>query len=229
MEKLTPEERKELARAGAKERWRKAREAATGILVPGENDPKIYSGDEIILSVSNNLPLAKWPGSLEIGISCYVLEDGRRVISRTGATDFLTGGKGGGNLESYTGIQALKDYIPENLPGEMIEFTLPGVVNKTVRGMQAETFLDICTAYVTAWQAGKLESEAQIKIAMKAAMFTAACAKVGLIALIDEATGYQYERPLDGFRRLDVQRRFRLFVLEGILNVPLHDQHLSTR
>jgi hypothetical protein len=59
--------------------------------------------------------------------------------------------------------------------------------------MQAETFLDICTAYVTAWQADKLQSDAQIRIAMKAAIFTAACAKVGLLALIDEATGYARE------------------------------------
>src|SRR5665213_2286816 len=133
----------------------------------------------------------------------------RRVMSRTGATDLLTGGKGGGNLESYTRIRVLKEYIPENLPGEMIEFTLPGVVNKTVMGMQAETFLDICTAYVTAWQAGKLESDAQIKIAMKSAIFTAACAKVGLIALIDEATGYQYERPFDA-----LEFKLKLFLTE---------------
>src|ERR1039457_6915769 len=185
-EKLSPEERREIARKAAKDRWskRKAPEASTS--APGENRVEIYAGDELVINPSSNLPIAKWTGSLGVGISCYVLEDGRRVISRTGATDFLTGGKGGGNLESYTRIQALQGYLPADLPGEMIEFTLPGVVNKAVRGMLAETFLDICTAYVTAWQEDKLKSETQIKIAMKSAIFTAACAKVGLIALIDE-------------------------------------------
>ena len=49
-------------------------------------------------------PVAKWPGELEVAdleIPVYVLDDGRRVLSRTGALNFLTGGKGGGNLESY--------------------------------------------------------------------------------------------------------------------------------
>jgi hypothetical protein len=187
----------------------KEKAQSAGMVEPGGNDLIVHTGDALIAIPSNTLPIAKWPGNLGIGISCYVLEDGRRVISRTGATDFLTGGKGGGNLESYTRIRVLKEYIPENLPGEMIEFTLPGVVNKTVMGMQAETFLDICTAYVTAWQAGKLESDAQIKIAMKSAIFTAACAKVGLIALIDEATGYQYERPFDA-----LEFKLKLFLTE---------------
>jgi len=108
-------------------------------------------------SVPSDLPIAKWPGELQIGISCYVLSDGRRVISRNSATDFLTEKKGGGNLESYTRIQALKKYLPDDLPGQMIEFVLPGVVNKSVKGMEADTFIDICKAYVDAWQAGDLQ------------------------------------------------------------------------
>src|SRR5689334_11026987 len=43
------------------------------------------------------LPVAGWWGDLEIGegkLACYVLNDGRRVISRTGATHVLAGPKG---------------------------------------------------------------------------------------------------------------------------------------
>jgi hypothetical protein len=130
-------------------------------------------------------------------------------VVRTIALMELTDGKGGGNLESYTGVQALQDFMPPNLPGEMVEFALPGVVNKTVRGMEAETFLKVCKAYVSAWQLGRLDSEAQVRIAMKAAMFTSACADIGLIALIDEATGYQYERPIDA-----LEFKLRLFLTE---------------
>ena len=100
------------------------------------------------------LPIAKWAGLLAIGnISVavlHVLDDGRRVISRVGATSILTDGKGGGNLESYIGVGALKNYLPEDLPGQMIEFSIPEVVNKSVAGMSAEMFLDICRAYVSA-------------------------------------------------------------------------------
>ena len=34
----------------------------------------------------------------------------------------------------------------------------------------------------------------QQQLAIRAGMFVSACAKVGLEALIDEASGYQYER-----------------------------------
>jgi hypothetical protein len=157
-------------------------------------------------------PVAQWPGILKIGaveLPVYVLDDGRRVISRTGATDVLTGRKGGGNLESYLGVGALKGYIPEDWFDQMIEFVMPGVRNKTVRGMDADTFLDICRAYVRALDDGALVTDRQIAIATKAGMFLAACAKVGLVALIDEATGYQYERAEDA-----LQFKLRLFLEE---------------
>ena len=213
MEKLTPEQRKEMARAGAMERWRRARARqmamVTGISMPGEKAPSDSEVEVELVNVPNNLPIAKWPGELEVGIACYVLADGRRIISRTGATGFLTDGKGGGNLESFVGVQALRKYVPENLPGMMIDFVLPEVVNKSVKGMEAETFVDICQAYVDGWMAGDLKTDSQIAIANRAAIFLKACAKVGIIALIDEATGFQYERPLDA-----LQFKLKLFLTE---------------
>lgn len=215
MDKLTPEERTDLARRAAVERWRQAKarqiaiSANAGTAVPGETDVTEAQISDALPSVPTDLPLAKWPGELEIGIACYVLSDGRRVISRTGATDFLTSSKGGGNLESYTGVQAISKYLPPDLPGQMVEFVLPGVVNKTVRGLDAETFVEICRAYVTAWQAGDIQTDTQITIAKRAAVFLGSCAKVGLIALIDEATGYQYERPADA-----LALKLRLFLAD---------------
>jgi len=146
------------------------------------------------------LPEAKWMGFLALGVELpvYVLDDGRRVISRTGATGLITDNKGGGNLESYLGVEAMKDHRPAN--AVMIEFSIQGVVNKTVMGFEAETFLEICRAYVSALAAGALKTQRQIEIACKCSMFLAACAKVGLIALIDEATGYQYARADDALQ-----------------------------
>lgn len=149
------------------------------------------------------LPVAKWPGTLSIAdaeLPCYVLSDGRRVISRTGATNVLTCSKGGGNLDSYIGVKALKPYLPKSLPDQLIAFTIPGVVNKTVQGMAAETFLEICRAYSTARDDGASMTDRQLSIAIQANMFLMSCAKVGLIALIDEATGYQYERAHDALQ-----------------------------
>ena len=151
----------------------------------------------------NRLPEAKWFGTLQIGeaeLPCYVLEDGRRVISRTGATSVLAGKKGGGQLEKYVGAGALKEYIPSDLADKMIEFSIEEVKNKTVRGIEAETFIEICQGYVKALGDEALVTESQTEMAWKASAFLAACATVGLIALIDEATGYQYDRTQDALR-----------------------------
>jgi hypothetical protein len=171
-------------------------ELAHADLVPLPDPPEPPATD-------GRLPEARHWGTLTIGgaqLPCYVLDDGRRVVSRNGATGLLTDNKGGGNLESYLRVQALEPYLPEDLSGQMVEFSIQNVVNKTVRGVEAETFLEICQAYVRAHGSDAPLTERQQVIAMKAAMFLAACAKVGLIALIDEATGYQYERMEDALQ-----------------------------
>jgi hypothetical protein len=170
-----------------------------------ENSVALKASDFVVSRAESidfaKLPDAKWMGFLPVGdveFPVYVLDDGRRVISRTGATGLLTNNKGGGNLESYLGVEALKDYRPAMLA--MIEFTIQGVVNKTVLGFEAETFLEICKTYVSALAGGALKTDRQIEIAARCSMFLSACAKVGLIALIDEATGYQYARAEDALQ-----------------------------
>jgi len=176
-------------------------------LTPGDFIPASQIPNEINVP---HIPIARWQGVLSIGkedLPCYVLDDGRRVISRTGATSLLTDRKGGGNLEQYIRVQTLQPYLSPGISDRMIEFIIPEIVNKTVRGLSAEDFLDICKAYVLARDEGALKSESQISIAIKSGMFLSACAKTGLIALIDEATGYQYERAEDA-----LQAKLRLFL-----------------
>jgi len=159
-------------------------------------------------------PIARWQGILPIGeaeLPCYVLDDGRHVVSRTGATSLLTERKGGGNLEQYIQVQALQPYLSVDITERMIEFVMPEIVNKTVKGISADDFLDICKAYVKARDGGALKTESQIRIAIQSGMFLSACAKVGLIALIDEVTGYQYERPVD-----DLTIKLKLYLQEEI-------------
>jgi hypothetical protein len=149
------------------------------------------------------IPEAQYWGMLPIGdaeLPVYVLDNGVRVISRTGAGNILTDRKAGGNIESYLNIEALKKYIPPDLQELTVEFDLKEVVNKRVQGYSAETFLEICRAYIRALSEGALKTEAQREIAIKSSMFLASCAKVGLVALIDEATGYQYDRAADALR-----------------------------
>lgn len=213
MEKLSPEERKELARTAAKKRWAAAKSA--GILTGGEKpeyEPIILDDN---YKKKRDVPQARWRGVLTIGtaeIPCYVLEDSRRVITRSAATDVLSDSKGGGNLEVYLMVEGLKGFVPPGFRDQMIEFEVPEIAaafNTATRGISAESFIEICRGYVAAFDANALTTERQKEIAIKAAMFLAACAKVGLIAMIDEATGYQYVRASDA-----LQLKLRLFLAE---------------
>jgi hypothetical protein len=148
-------------------------------------------------------PQAQWPGALEVAdqeLPCYVLDDGRSVITRTGALNFLTGGRGGGNLESYLRVKALAPFLPHDLEDQFFDITIPQVVNKSVQAMSASAFIDICGAYSRARDQGALESESQAAIAVRASMLLAAFAKTGIEAAIHEATGYQFERAPDALR-----------------------------
>lgn len=188
--KLSKKEKSEIGKKGALARWSKT----VPMVTPGE------------------LPVAEYRGYLGLmglEVPCYVLKDRQRVIGRTSFAETLTGIKGGGSLEKYLGVSALKPFIKLDLVLErMIEFRLPEVegLERQVKGLPADLVIDICRGFVAALDAADRPgtehplTERQREIAAKAAMFLAACAKVGLDALIDEATGYQYERAEDALQ-----------------------------
>jgi P63C domain len=133
-------------------------------------------------------------------IACYVLSDGRRIISRTSALSAIARANDltlGGDLKRY--VKPAAAYLRVDLNEELVEFRLDNVSNKKVAGITAECFLEICRAFVRARDVGKLTPRQQ-QMAVNAGAFLAACANVGLIALIDEATGYQYMRAEDALR-----------------------------
>jgi len=206
-ERLTTAERSEIARQAAEARWGKSK----GKGLPAKRPAKPDAEHAVeVLPAAGILPVAKHKGSLALmgfEIPCYVLDDGRRVIGRTSATEVLSGIKGGGGLERYLEVAALKPFIDLDLILEgFIPFSLPEVegLETNVKGMTTETQVEIWRAFVTAMDAshrpdyeGPKLTDRQTQIAIRASMLLAACAKVGLDALVDEATGYQYERDQD--------------------------------
>lgn len=151
----------------------------------------------------SEMPSARYEGVLNLGaaeVTCYVLSDGQRIISRTSATTALSGIRHGGDLDSYVGAEALRPYLRFTLQDELVQFRLKGVDHKNVYGLTAEKFLEICKAYQGAANDGALKTDRQREIAKQAGSFLAACSYVGLTALIDEATGYQYDRAEDALR-----------------------------
>lgn len=201
---LSPKQRSEIARKAAQARWSSVAEAEAPVVEINESDS---------VDLVPEMPEAKYRGILNVvgaEIPCYVLSNGVRVIGRTSATEFLTGIKGGGALEKYIAVKALEPFIDKRLVLErMVPFRLPEVegLEKAVKGLPADAFVDICQGFVRAMEAnlssgyqGIRLTARQQEMAIKASMFLSACAKVGLDALIDEATGYQFERATDALQ-----------------------------
>jgi hypothetical protein len=177
--------------------------AAAGVAIAASDLVSVASSP-----VVTTLPQAVASADMTVGdeddapsVACYVLSDGRRVLSRTSALAALAGAEDvnlGGDLQRY--VKPAEKHLRLALADELIEFRLDNVSNKKVFGITADCFLEICRAFVRAQDAGDLATERQQQIAKNATAFLAACANVGLIALIDEATGYQYMRAEDALR-----------------------------
>lgn len=212
---LQPEERSDIAKRAAAARWSKPQlEVITEPIDPLDVE---------VIEPSAEMPIARWRGSLNIigmEVPCYVLDNGTKIIGRTSATELLTGIKGGGALEKYIGVKALEPYINKELVLErLIPFRLLEVegLEKAVKGLPADLMIEICQGFVAALQASfdpnseTKMTDRQQQMAVKASIFLSACAKIGLEALIDEATGYQYERAEDA-----LQVKLRAFIADEL-------------
>jgi len=174
--------------------------------------------EEIDFEAALKIPKATHWGELPIGdalLPAYVLETGERVFAIKGVMVGLIEIEGG-PLAEYLMVKKLKPYLPSDLiPDDnsniaaLIEFdTGTKGFARHALGMPVEKFMDLCVAYSTAYEKGEL-TERQQKIAVNANRFLRATAKVGIVALVDEVTGYQYDRPLDA-----LQLKLKLYLEE---------------
>lgn len=203
-ERLSPEARKASASKAASMRWAKTPSA----LANPESDALEPVGAEVMPPS----PFAKFRGQVDLGgnpTDVYVLDTGDRVLSMRGAVKAMTG-QDAGNLVEYLSVQGLKDFIDKDLVlVETRDFFIPGTQFRG-RGITAEQFEAILTAYVRALNAGTLTTDRQREIAVACAILSTAFLRVGIIAQIDEATGYQYVRAEDA-----LQVKLRAFIADG--------------
>jgi hypothetical protein len=164
--------------------------------------------------VRRMLPIAKWMGFIELAnatIDCYVLEDGRRVLSINGAVKALSGLETGhGRLDKYIGVTALRPYIDsQSVMDGLIEFEIPGSNNNfgNARGLSTDDFERIMGAFIDAMAAEATLTQNQMKMAIRCAVLSRGLVRTGLTALVDEATGYQKNRKED-----ELQVRLRAFI-----------------
>ncbi len=120
--------------------------------------------------------------------------------------------------------------------GQAFQFRVPST-QFLANGYEATQLVDICDAYLQAEEQNLLKSN-QRNLAKQAGIILRSCAKVGIIALIDEATGYQQFRAkrelqlkLQAFIADELQEWARMFPdefwlelarLEGIHYSPRH-------
>lgn len=183
MEGTTAKERRTLARKAAAARWSGDIKQATH----GSPDHPLRIGD--------------------IEIPCYVLEDGRRVIVQGGMMAALdmkqgTAGRGSGDrLAKFIATKAVFPYADKELVdviNDPIKFRIGSAL---AYGYEATILADLCDAVLKARESGGLHYQ-QEHIAQRCEILVRAFARVGIIALVDEATGYQVDRAKDSLSRI---------------------------
>ena len=133
----------------------------------------------------------------DIEIPCYVLEDETRVLSQSGmfqslglARRGLVTTKSGAQIPRFAASKAIHPFISKELTAGLsnpIVFTGP---TGSTYGFSAMILADICDAVLLARQAQSLDHQ-QKRLAERCEILLRGFAHVGIIALVDEATGYQ--------------------------------------
>lgn len=204
--KLSPERRADIARQAAAKRWQ-------------DNPGKTIGPVRVLESFKSKIEVA---GAT---IPCAVVmgpNGVQRVLSETGLTNAVLGDRSGASkrlknagalLPIFLAPRQLKPFISNEMmegPLQPIDY-LDG--NRIVRGYDASILAAVCNVWLKAREAGALQ-EQQLDKAMKAEILTRALAETGIIALVDEATGYQSARPqnaLQSYLELVIQRELAVW------------------
>lgn len=157
-----------------------------------EGNPESASQPLEVIAGAPDRPLAIG----EIEIPCYVLEDETRVLSQRG----ITAGMGlnpeaGFRMPSLMSSKGVSKFVSSELGPALnnpILFKNP-VGGGNAYGYPATLLPDICGAVLEARRAGTLAS-IHNEIADRCELLVRGIARVGIIALVDEATGYQEMR-----------------------------------
>lgn len=167
--------------------------------------------------MSDKILRATHDGIIQIGeesIKCSVLEDGSRVINYTSFSNAMgrsgrePGGKGPSQpgLPSFISANNLRPFVSEKL-----EKLAEPIIYKPLKpmsgnrgkayGYRAELLPEVCNAILSAQDEGVLLASQQ-HIAKKCNILIRGLAVVGIVALIDEATGYQKDRERQALQKI---------------------------
>jgi len=197
---LSPEERSELARLAVRARWEKA-----GKVYPEPESEETRESEDAFHERAT--PYSMYRGYLQVGpvqIEAHVLNDGRRVLTQREVVRVLSPGRDSGTLGRYLERHPL--ISEQEVASRTIHFLIPGIGNAI--GYEATLLVELCEGYLEARARGLLK-RGQGGLAATAEIVIRSVAKVGIIALIDEATGYQEVR-----RKQDLQLKLQAFIAD---------------
>ena len=152
-------------------------------------------------------------GSIEI--PCYVLEDETRVLSQRGLQTGIGMSVGGG---SKVGEQRLVRFFTSLLEKSIDNIELSARIKVVIEklrnpihfrqltggaafGYEATILADVCDIILASRQNDYLQKQ-QLHIAQQAELLVRGFARVGIIALVDEATGFQKDRARDALAKI---------------------------
>jgi hypothetical protein len=195
-ESLSKERRAEIAAKGAQARW--AKESAEPVQITHT-------------------------GTLELGgfsLPCYVTATGERLLSGRGLQDALRlvdeeapakGTKSGSRVDRFLSAKWAKPLIyKEKGAGQFLPIKCV-FDSQPINGYRAEILADICEAMIEARKLSLLTTPRRRIIAEQCEVLMRGFMRVGIIALVDEATGYQYERP-----RRELEDQLKKFISESL-------------
>jgi hypothetical protein len=160
---------------------------------------------------------SKYKGELDLAgykVPCFVLEDGTRTISNMRMQVALKmvnekdEQKSGTRLDRHLSQKSLKPFIYKGKKHDHYDPIVFYYGNQKISGQEATRLVDFGDGMLEARNHIKLLPRQKI-IAEQSEIIIRSFAKVGIIALVDEATGYQYER-----EKFALQKVFKLLILE---------------
>lgn len=158
------------------------------------------------------LPKVIYSGKVNIGnkeLSCAVLDDETRILTNTAvfqAFDRPRKGKSSEehrlkNVPAFITANNLKTYIEKEFEDEDFSVKYISKNGRELTGYKAEILPHICDIYLSARDDDVL-TESQKPLAIAADILMRSLAKVGIVSLIDEATGYQFERDTKALQKI---------------------------
>ncbi|MCA6391252.1 MAG: P63C domain-containing protein [Cytophagales bacterium] len=159
-----------------------------------------------------SLPTVLLGGSLTLGgveVDCYVTEDDERLIAGRGVQDVLKlidediprRQKAGSRLTRLLKNSTVKPFIFKDKSPDHFEPKRRRYQGRIINGFNAEMLVDICEGMLEARASNAIKTKRQAIIASQCELIMRGLAKTGIVALIDEATGYQNFRPVDSLQR----------------------------